>query len=57
MDLVDVSFPGPSTDAIFPVIDVSRASPNQALEPTSMSVTNPAEPGFAPAILVAHLKR
>ena len=29
--------------------------PNQALEPTSMAVTNPAEPGFAPAILVAHL--
>jgi len=42
-------------DAIFPVFDVSRASPNQALEPTSMAVTNPAEPGFAPAILAAHL--
>ena len=55
MNLADASFPSISMDAIFQVIDVSRASPNQALEPTSMAVTNPAEPGFAPAILVAHL--
>jgi len=53
--LVDTGFTDSQVDAIFSVLDVSRASPNQALEPTSMAVTNPAEPGFAPAILVAHL--
>ena len=29
--------------------------PNQALEPTTTSVMNPAEPGFTPAEVVAHL--
>jgi hypothetical protein len=31
--------------------------PNQALEPTSTSVTIPAGAGLAPAVAVAHLKR
>ena len=29
--------------------------PNHALEPTTTSVMNPAEPGFTPAAVVAHL--
>jgi hypothetical protein len=31
--------------------------PNQALEPTSTSVTDPADAGSAPAVVVAHLER
>ena len=37
------------------VFDMNITSPNQALVPTSMSVTIPADAGLAPAILAAHL--
>ena len=33
----------------------SAIPPNHALEPTTVAVMNPAEPGFAPAMVVAHL--
>jgi len=32
-----------------------KKKPNQSLEPTITSVMNPAEPGFTPAAIVAHL--
>jgi hypothetical protein len=39
------------------VRDIMSQKPNKAPEPTSRSVTIPAEPGIAPARAVAHLER